>query len=128
LYKDLPPDPERQVARLLADVADVQSDPDNPDKFFFGHPYRYWSTFWSSSNLEELLRTKARIFIAQGTADKSGRTVAGFDALFTTLLTHGRPVTARLIQGADHGFGNAEQPDRDGWKEIIEAVRDWFFR
>jgi hypothetical protein len=74
--------------------------------------------------VEELLRSKARIFIAQGTADKSGRTVAGLDALFTTLLTRGRPVTARLIPGADHGFRIADQPDRDGWKDISEAIRD----
>jgi dienelactone hydrolase len=126
LYKELPPDPERQVARLLADVADIQSDPDNPDKFWGGHPYRRWSTFWSSSPLEELLKTKARIFIAQGTADKNGKTVAGFDALFATLLAHGRPVTARLVQGADHGFGVADQPERDGWKEMFEEIRDWF--
>jgi dienelactone hydrolase len=128
LYKDLPSDPERQVARLLADVADIQSDPDNPDKFWGGHPYRKWSTFWSSSPLEELLKTKARIFIAQGTADKSGRTVAGFDVLFATLLAHGRPVTARLIEGADHGFGVADHPERDGWKEMFEEIRDWFFK
>ncbi|WP_321475106.1 alpha/beta fold hydrolase [uncultured Paludibaculum sp.] len=127
-YKDLPSDPKLQVARLLADVADIQSDPDNPDKFYLGHPYRRWSTFWSSSTLEELLKTKAQIFIAQGTADMKGKRVPGFDALFATLLGHGKQVTARLVEGADHGFGIADQPNRDGWREMFEDVRDWFFQ
>jgi dienelactone hydrolase len=127
-YKDLPADPKQQVARLLADVADIQSDPDNPDKFFLGHPYRKWSSFWSSSTLEELLKTKARVFIAQGTADMDGERVAGFDALLATLVGRGRQVTARLVEGGSHGFFVAEQPERDGWKQMYEDVRNWFFQ
>jgi predicted esterase len=127
LYKDLPPDPEKQVAKLLANVADIQSDPDDSEKLFLGHPYRRWSTFWSSSAAEELLKTRARIFIAQGTADQNV-SVTGFDVLYATLLARGRQVTARSVAGADHGFGFADQPSRDGWKEIFADVRNWFFR
>jgi hypothetical protein len=125
LYKELPADPEKQVAQLLADVAEMRTDPDNPEKFFLGHPYRRWSTFWSSSTLDELLRTKARIFIAQGTADQNA-SVTSFDVLHASLIVRGRPVTARRIVGADHGFGFADQPGRDGWTEIFEDIRNWF--
>jgi S-formylglutathione hydrolase FrmB len=127
-YKDLPSDPKQQVARLLADVADIQSDPDNPNKFYLGHPYRKWSSFWSSSTLEELLKTKARIFIAQGTADMDGERVAGFDALLATLAGRGRQVTARLVERGDHAFSIVDQPGRDGWTQMYEDVRNWFFQ
>lgn len=127
-YKDLTPDPKLQVARLLADVAEIQSDPDNPDKFYLGHPYRKWSSFWRSSTLEELLKTKARIFVAQGAEDMKGKRVAGFDVLLATLLGHGGDVTARLVEGADHGFGIADQSGRDGWKEMFEEIRNWLFQ
>jgi hypothetical protein len=66
LYSDLPSEPDAQVAKLLADVAEIRSDPDNAGKLFLGHPYRRWFTFWSSSTEDELLKTRARIFIAQG--------------------------------------------------------------
>lgn len=127
LYEDAPPDADKQTAQFLADVAAINADPDNPDKYFLGHPYRRWSTFWSSSTLEELLGTKSRIFIAQGTADRNV-SVAGFDVLYATLLAKGRDVIARRIAGADHAFQIAAQPGRDGWKEIFEDARNWFFQ
>ncbi len=127
LYRDLPPDPEKQVAKLLADVAEIQSNPNDSEKLFLGHPYRRWSTFWNSSTSEELLKTQGRIFIAQGTADRNV-SVTSFDVLYASLLAHGRQVTAYRVAGADHGFGFADQPSRDGWNEIFEHVRNWFFQ
>ena len=126
LYKDIPPDPDRQTARLMVDLAKIQSDPDSSEKMFLGHPYRRWTTFWSSSTLEELLKTRAQIFIAQGTADANGG-VTSFDVLHASLLVRGKQVVAHRLEGGDHGFGFAGQPGRDGWKEIFEEIRDWFF-
>lgn len=127
LYQDMPPDSGKQVARLMADLSAIWSDPDSSDKFFLGHPYRRWSTFWSSSTLEELMKTQARMFIAQGTADANGG-VTGFDVLHASLLVRGKQVVARRVEGGDHGFGFADQPNRDGWKEIFDEIRDWFFQ
>jgi dienelactone hydrolase len=127
LYEDSPQDPDQQTVRLLADVAAIESDPDNPDQYFLGHPYRRWSTFWSSSTMEELLQTKARVFIAQGTADRNA-SVAGSDVLYATLLAKGRDVTLRRIAGADHAFQIADQPGRDGWRGIFEDARNWFLQ
>jgi hypothetical protein len=105
--------------------------------------------------MDALARTKARIFLAHGTADRNV-TVAHFDMLYAHLLARGKDVTARRVEGADHGYRIAEPPqhtnaggapalpqgrreggataggtpalpERDGWREIFEAVRDWFF-
>ncbi len=47
MYPDMSPDPDRQVAKLLADLAEIRSDPEDSEKCFLGHPYRRWSTFWT---------------------------------------------------------------------------------
>jgi hypothetical protein len=68
-YRHISDDPDVRVKRLLSDWADVLKDPDNPTKIFLGHPYRRWSSFARSSPLQELSRTNARIYIAQGSDD-----------------------------------------------------------
>lgn len=127
LYATLPPDPDKQLAQLLADIAAIHEDPRNPEKLVLGHPHRYWSSFLPSSEMEELSSTKARIFIAHGTADRKVA-VTNFDVLYAHLLALGKDVIARRINGADHSFGFADQPNRFGWKEIFEEIRDWFFQ
>jgi pimeloyl-ACP methyl ester carboxylesterase len=126
LYPHLPPDPEKHVAQLLADIAEIYADPDS-DEITFGHSHRYWASRWSSSPMELLPRTKARIFLARGSADGS-EALINFDLVYANLLAKGKDVTAHLVEGADHGFQRTDQPERDGWKEIFEEVRDWFFR
>lgn len=126
LYDSLPKDPARQVTQLLADVAAIRADPNDPDKFWFGHPYARWSSFLNTSAAEELSKTDARIFLARGTAEGPAA-VQAFDVLYASLLSRGRNVSAKLVDGADHAFGFKGQPERDGWKEIYEDVRDWFF-
>jgi dipeptidyl aminopeptidase/acylaminoacyl peptidase len=77
--------------------------------------------------MTELSRTKARIFLAHGTADRNVA-VANFDVLYAHLLARGKDVTARRVEGADHGYRFADQPARDGWKEVFEEVRNWFLQ
>jgi pimeloyl-ACP methyl ester carboxylesterase len=126
LYDSLPKEPARQVAQLLADVVAIMADPNNPDKFWFGHPYRRWSSFMRTSAVEELSKTAARVFIALGTGE-GPTAVQGFDVLYASLLSRGKDVCARLINGADHAFQFKGQPQRDAYKGIYEQVRDWFF-
>jgi len=126
LYPHLPPDPEKQVAQLLSDIAEIYGNPDS-DEITFGHSHRYWASRWPFSPMEALTRTTARIFLARGSADGS-EAIINFDLVYTNLLANSKDVTARLVEGADHGFQFADQPQRDGWKEIFEAVRDWFFQ
>jgi predicted esterase len=139
LYTDMQGDAEVQVTRLLAEVAAVRADPSSDSKLMLGHSYRYWSSRWPVSTMDALAHTKARIFLAHGTADRNV-TVAHFDMMYAHLLARGMDVTARRVEGADHGYRFAEQPQRgnaggtpalpqrDGWREIFGAVSDWFFQ
>lgn len=127
LYDALPHDPSIQVAQLLKDVAAIYADPNDPDKFFLGHPYSHWSSYLKASTAEELSKTAARIFIAVGGADTIHASQS-FDVLYSTLLSKQKDVTAKVLDGADHGFQVHDQPARDGYEEIYVAVRDWFFQ
>jgi Prolyl oligopeptidase family len=126
LYRSLPPDAETQMRQLRSDVAAVLADPDSTTKLVLGHSHLYWSSRWPYSEMEILSHAKARIFLAHGSADHDVA-VANFDVMYAQLLAAGRDVTAHRYEGADHGYRFADQPGRDGWKEVFETVRDWFF-
>jgi predicted esterase len=123
LYSGVPPD--HQFERLLTDVAAIQADPNNTTRLILGHSPLYWSSRWPVATMQELSKTNARIFLAHGTADRNVN-VAGFDVMYAHLVAHGKDVTAHRVEGADHGYRFADQPGRDGWREIFEEVRDWF--
>ena len=74
--------------------------------------------------MEELLRTKARVYIAQGTEDHNVAPLT-FEILRVHLLAHGRDVTVDRVIGAGHGFSPAE-PKRDGQSELFGRIRGCF--
>lgn len=118
-------DGEARVAALLRDWQQVLDDPMSVDKRFLGHPHRRWSTFLGSSPMEELGKTGARVYLAQGTAD-TAVAVESFDVLFAWLNAQGRDVTAQRLEGADHSFSTPDQPPGQGWTGVMVEVRDWF--
>lgn len=119
--------PEVCVQELLDSWKEVLADPESAEKMFLGHPYRRWTSFLASSPVEELGKTKARVFIAQGTADNAVD-VSSFDLLQAQLLSRGRDVTAKRVDGADHSFNRtgADGKRIDGWTEIWSEVLGWY--
>jgi pimeloyl-ACP methyl ester carboxylesterase len=90
-----------------------------------GHPYRRWSSFLPHSTTEELLRTKARIYVAAGTRD-AVIPVAAHDMLVAELRARGRDVTAERLEGADHGFLAEERPRPPaGMQAVLGRVLQW---
>ncbi len=115
------------AARMYAMWDEVLKDPDSSDRFFLGHPHRRWSSFLRTSPSEQLERTHARVFIAQGTEDRAVFP-AGADMLYATLRARGRDVTYARVEG-DHGFmkpGADGAPDVAGWQAMHDRVARWF--
>jgi dienelactone hydrolase len=75
--------------------------------------------------MEELLRTKARVSIAQGTEDHNVAPLT-FEILRARLLAHGRDVTVDRVIGAGHGFSFPAEPKRDGQSELFGRIRGCF--
>jgi pimeloyl-ACP methyl ester carboxylesterase len=124
---DKPGDAERRVREVYEEWSRIQKDPDSMSKFWLGHPYRRWSSFLKHSVTEELLRTKAKVYLAQGTADAT-IPVKAHDVLVAELRARGRDVTAERIEGADHGFRTAETPEGSpaGMQALLGRLLEWF--
>jgi pimeloyl-ACP methyl ester carboxylesterase len=133
LSKPQPNEKPEAVARrrnaVYKEFARILSDPNSTTQFWMGHPYRRWSTFLQHSVTEELLKTKAAIYLVQGTADNAV-SVAGFDVLVAELRGRGLNFTFERIEGADHGFKTSETSSgpSSGMQGVIGRVLTWFFK
>jgi dipeptidyl aminopeptidase/acylaminoacyl peptidase len=124
---DKPGDATKRMQTFYDGWTEVQKDPDSTTKFWLGHPHRRWSSFLATSVTTELLRSKARIFLAQGGRDTSVPSM-GHDVLVAELRAAGRDVAAERIEDADHGFRKADEPQGSpaGMQALLGRVVDWF--
>ena len=101
---------EEAVQKLENDYRAIFADPMSATKFFQGHAYRRWSTFFRHPPAGNLLKTRARLYVAHGSEDQSGP-IESFDYLVVELIRAGREnVTARRFPNCDHGFRDVTQP------------------
>lgn len=124
LARERAPEAQREQAAqaIFSEWEKILADPDSIEKTWMGHPYRRWSSFLRTSVLEELKRGKAKIYLAQGTADHSD-SVLGFDVMHAELLAAGRQVVAQRIEGGDHGLGVG---GKMGLPKVFENIIQWY--
>jgi dipeptidyl aminopeptidase/acylaminoacyl peptidase len=123
---DKPGDADKRVKAVYDEWAKIQADPESVKQFWLGHPYRRWASFLKSSTTEELLRSKAKVYLAHGTLD-AAVPVKSFDVAVAELRAKGREVTAERVDGADHGFGTAaDKGSPDGLRAQFDKLLDWF--
>jgi dienelactone hydrolase len=124
---DGPGDAEKRRQAVYDDWTKIEADPDSITRFWRSHPYRRWSTFLPSSLTAELLRSKARVYLAHGTND-AATPVTAFDLARAELAVRNRDVTAERLEGADHGFRTESMPggSPDGLRAVFGRVLAWF--
>lgn len=110
--------------------AKIRADSAGTERMWLGHPYRRWFTFCSGHTLDDLLVTRARLYLAHGTEDRAVPVVA-FDWLRAELAARGREAVVERIEGADHGLFGPEGPPADGTtvagvEKVFGRVLDWF--
>lgn len=116
-------------SRCIADVertfGEIQSDPNSSTRFAWGHPFRRWASFFAVDPSQELLRTRARIYLAFGTSDSSTPPLSQ-EILVAKLLAANRDLTVRRIPSADHSLiapgGSIADLDRE-----YRLALDWFW-
>lgn len=116
---------ESREAYVLQEWKDIQADPMSTDKFFFGHPYRRWSTFLASSPMAELAAFKGQVFIAQGAEDQSVDPKSA-EVLYSSLLSKGVKVKLDMVPDANHSFRLLKEPKSDGWKLELQKILNWY--
>jgi len=117
--------PEERVQYVLEEWRKIEADPTSTTKHFFGHSYRYWSSFLPSSPMQWLETVDAKIYIAQGTADQAVDP-ASADMLYGHLLAHGKQPVYDRVEGADHSFGFADRSKPHGWPALYDRIVAWF--
>lgn len=109
----------------------IMAQPAASDKFWMGHPYRRWSSFCRHNSVNELLRSRAKLYLAQGTEDKSSH-ISELDVLHAELAAHGREAQIERIIGVDHGYRPVGKDQPPGppkeMMALFERVLTWFLK
>jgi dienelactone hydrolase len=95
-----------------------------------GHPHRRWSSFCQHNSVTELLRSKAKIYLAHGTEDRASY-IGELDVLRAELAAHGRDVVVERIRGADHGYSQEtadRKPGSHGFEELFTRILTWYLK
>jgi dienelactone hydrolase len=112
-------DVERQARAIAA-------NPDSASDFAWGHPYRRWTSFFRIDPAAALLASRARIYLAFGTADESVPPLSG-ELIVARLLGAGRAVTIRRVADADHGLMPPGASDYSATDAEYRRALDWFW-
>jgi dienelactone hydrolase len=113
-------DIERQVRAINA-------KPDSSTDFAWGHPFKRWSSFFRVDPGEELLRSRARVYLAFGTADASVPPLSP-EVAAAKLLAAGRDVTVRRVANADHALSPPGNADLGALDAAYRAGLAWFWQ
>lgn len=113
-----------RLQELDATYGAIAADPKSTTKYAWGHPYLRWSSFFAQSTMDNLARSKARVYIAAGMQDSSVP-ILSTEVLYTQLRVQGRDVTMRRVPLAGHGLVPDGRPMPEAQKEY-DAFMAWF--
>jgi predicted esterase len=117
------------LARLRdidATVDAINADPRSSVKFAWGHTYLRWSSFFAQAPGENLVQSKARVWLASGMRDDSVP-VLSTEVAYARLRALGRDVTFRRLPRAGHNLMAEGGTMADVQKEY-DAIMAWFDR
>jgi pimeloyl-ACP methyl ester carboxylesterase len=114
------------LAELETEARAIAAKPDSASDFAWGHPYKRWSSFFRLDPAAELLKSRARLYMAFGTADESVPPLSQ-EILVAKLLGAGRDVTIRRIPDAGHNLMPVGAADWSLLDKEYRAALDWFW-
>jgi pimeloyl-ACP methyl ester carboxylesterase len=109
---------------VLADYGRIRRNPEALT-LTWGHPNRRWTSFLSTSTIEQLRRTTANLYLVHGTADEVVP-VQSFDMMIAELIRDGRPLRVERIDGATHSLSRADESSDHSAAAIFARIVDWF--
>jgi hypothetical protein len=115
-----------RLAAIDATVDAINADPRSTGKFAWGHTYLRWSTFFAQAPGENLVQSKARVWLASGMRDESVP-ILSTEVAYARLRALGRDVTFRRVPRAGHGLMPEGGSMADVQKEY-DAIMAWFER
>ncbi|WP_198116325.1 alpha/beta hydrolase family protein [Massilia rhizosphaerae] len=115
-----------RLADVDATVDAINADPRSTGKFAWGHTYLRWSTFFAQAPGENLVQSKARVYLASGMRDDSVP-ILSTEVAYARLRALGRDVTFRRVRRAGHALVPEGGTMADVQKDY-DAIMAWFDR
>ena len=119
------------VSVCLADIERkvdaIKNDPNSSTKFAWGHPHKRWTSFFALDPGELLLRSKARVYIAIGTADEAVPALSQ-EVAAAKLLLGRRDVTIRRVPDGTHSLNRRGATNWDELDRELTTALEWFSR
>lgn len=106
-------------------VAAIQRDPHSSTALAWGHPHKRWTSFFAIDPGELLLKSKARVYIAIGTADDSVPAISQ-ELVAVKLLLGRRDVTVRRVPDGTHSLNPRGARNWDVLDREQRGALDWF--
>jgi len=119
-------EPQACLSETERNVAAINANPSSATEFAWGHPYKRWSSFFRLDTGDELLKSKARIYIAFGTGDTATPALSE-EVAIAKLRAAGRDLTVRRVPDAGHTLSSTSNPS---WSDLDREYRDalkWFW-
>lgn len=108
-------------------VAAIQADPTSSTAMAWGHPHKRWTSFFAIDPGELLLKSRARVYIAIGTADDSVPAISQELAAAKLLLAR-RDVTVRRVIDGTHNLNQRGARDYEALDREQRTALEWFDR
>jgi len=121
---------QAEVEKLFAIYREIYGDPDNTEKWYYGHPYKRWGSFCSVIPLEQLVKMEIPILFLCGSADRNNP-ILQCDYVMLEFLRLGKTnLTYRVLPGCDHGFyemvmEDGEEKHISRRKEAFHLIQGW---
>jgi pimeloyl-ACP methyl ester carboxylesterase len=115
------------IAEVERQAKAIAAAPESSTQFAWGHPHKRWSSFFKVDPSQELLRSKARVYVLFGTADESVPP-ASQELIAAKLRSAGRDVVVRRVPDVGHSLLPKNSND---WSELdreMNASLDWFWK
>jgi pimeloyl-ACP methyl ester carboxylesterase len=115
------------IAEVEQQARAIAAAPLSSTQFAWGHPYKRWTSFFAVDPAGALLRSRARVYAAFGTADSSVPPISQ-EIIVARMMAAGRDITVRRVPNAGHGLVSA---GAQGWGELDREYNhalEWFWR
>lgn len=129
--KITPEEGEKRISALYEQFKDIYAHPNATDKFWEGHTYLRWSSFFSEPSVENLLKLNIPIFIGIGALDESS-SLESADIIPVEFIRHGKTnLVYKTYLNCDHSFRefitdkNGNEKIIDHENEVTKDFLDW---
>lgn len=121
---------QAEVDSLFAVYKKIYDDPNNTEKWYYGHPYKRWGSFCSYIPLEHLVKLDIPIYYLNGSIDRSSPVLQA-DYIMLEFLRLGKTnFTYTVLPGVEHSLyevvvENGEEKAFSRRKEAFKMIHDW---